>query len=41
MSDCRTSRRDTILLPRMQAGIEGGFAGPPEETALDVYKLLP
>jgi len=33
--------RDTILLPRMQAGIEGGFAGPPEETALDVYKLLP
>ena len=33
--------RDTILLPRMPAGIEGGFAAPPEETALDVYKLLP
>jgi hypothetical protein len=33
--------RDDILLPRMQRGIEGGFAGPPEETAVDVYKLLP
>ena len=32
--------RDDILLPRMQAGIEGGFAVPPEETAIDVYKVL-
>ena len=33
--------RDGILMPRMQAGIEGGFAGPPEETAIDLYKVLP
>ena len=29
--------RDGILMPRMQAGIEGGFAAPPHETAFDVY----
>jgi hypothetical protein len=33
--------RDGILLPRMQQGIEGGFASPPEETAIDLYKVLP
>ncbi|MDQ1402685.1 MAG: hypothetical protein QOG03_1001 [Actinomycetota bacterium] len=33
--------RDEILMPRMQAGIEGGFEGPPTETGVDVYKLLP
>ena len=33
--------RDEILLPRMQSGIEGGFATPPEETPVDVYKMLP
>ena len=33
--------RDTVLMPRMQQGIEGGFAAPPSETAVDVYKLLP
>lgn len=33
--------RDTILMPRMQAGIEGGFANPPEETAIDLYKVMP
>jgi hypothetical protein len=33
--------RDSILLPRMQAGIEGGFTTPPQETAVDVYNLLP
>jgi hypothetical protein len=33
--------RDTILMPHMQAGIAGGFAGPPEETVVDVYKVLP
>lgn len=33
--------RDNILMPRMQAGIEGGFAGPPEETTVDLYKVLP
>jgi hypothetical protein len=33
--------RDSILLPRMQQGIEGGFATPPEETAIEVYKIIP
>jgi hypothetical protein len=31
--------RDNTLMPRMQQGIEGGFATPPQETAVDVYKL--
>ncbi|HEY5171394.1 MAG TPA: hypothetical protein VIK54_06675 [Acidimicrobiia bacterium] len=33
--------RDDILMPRMQQGIEGGFPTPPEETEIDVYKLMP
>jgi hypothetical protein len=33
--------RDQILMPRMQAGIEGGFPTPPEETAFEVYNLQP
>jgi hypothetical protein len=33
--------RDGILLPTMQAGIEGGFTTPPTETAIDLYKVLP
>lgn len=33
--------RDEILMPRMQAGIEGGFTTLPEETAIDLYKVLP
>jgi hypothetical protein len=35
------SFRDGILMPRMQAGIEGGFANPPEETVVDLYRVLP
>ena len=31
--------RDEILLPRLQAGIEGGFAGAPTETTIDLYSL--
>ncbi|WP_427007256.1 hypothetical protein [Pseudarthrobacter sp. H2] len=30
-----------ILLPRMQAGIEGGFTSQPEETVIDLYKVMP
>ena len=33
--------RDSTLLPRLQEGVEGGFTGPPQETTVDVYKLLP
>ena len=29
--------RDSILMPRMQQGIKGGFSAPPQETAFDVY----
>jgi hypothetical protein len=35
------SFRDTILMPKLQAGIDGGFQTPATETAIDVYKLLP
>jgi hypothetical protein len=28
--------RDGILMPRMQAGIPGGFAEPPQETVFEV-----
>ena len=33
--------RDQILMPAMQAGIDGGFAVPPEETTIEVDTLLP
>jgi hypothetical protein len=33
--------RDNILMPRLQQGIEGGFATPPEEKAFEVYNQLP
>jgi hypothetical protein len=28
--------RDGILMPRMQAGIDGGFTSPPQETTFEV-----
>ena len=28
--------RDGILMPRLQAGVERGFQGPPQETAFEV-----
>jgi hypothetical protein len=31
--------RDTVLMPAMQAGIEGGFQGPPEEREIEVHQL--
>jgi hypothetical protein len=33
--------RDSTLMPKMQQGIPGGFAGPPQETAFDVDTLMP
>ena len=33
--------RDNILMPRLQQGIEGGFATPPEEKSFEVYNRLP
>ncbi len=32
--------RDGILMPRMQAGIEGGLSEP-QETAFDIHNLQP
>jgi hypothetical protein len=31
--------RDSILMPRMQEGIEGGFAEPPQEAVFDVVNV--
>ncbi|HVJ21119.1 MAG TPA: hypothetical protein VM686_37165 [Polyangiaceae bacterium] len=31
--------RDKILMPKLRAGIPGGFAGPPQEYAFEVYNL--
>lgn len=33
--------RDEILMPKMRAGISGGFATPPVETSFEVHTLLP
>ena len=33
--------RDHTLMPKMQAGIKGGFEAPPEETTFEVQTLLP
>lgn len=34
------SFRDGILMPRMQAGIAGGFTSPPTETAIDLDTVI-
>ena len=33
--------RDGVLMPRMQAGIDGGLPAPPQETAFDIHNLRP
>ncbi len=33
--------RDGTLGPALQEGIEGGFDGPPQETAYELHTLLP
>jgi len=33
--------RNDILMPRMQKGIAGGFANPPQETTIDVNSVRP
>jgi hypothetical protein len=32
--------RDDVLMPQMQQGIPGGFTSPPQETPVDVYKVM-
>lgn len=31
--------RDGILMPKLQQGVPGGFAAPPQETLFEVYNL--
>jgi hypothetical protein len=31
--------RDNVLMPKLQAGVEGGFESPPEATEFEVYNL--
>ena len=33
--------RDGTLMPRFEQGIEGGFESMPQETVIDVYRLMP
>jgi len=33
--------RDDILVPRLQAGVDGGFATPPEETEIEIDRVMP
>jgi len=33
--------RDNVLMPRLQEGVPGGFSGPPQETAFEVYNQQP
>jgi len=33
--------RDNTLMPKLQAGVEGGFPTPPEEIAIDIETLQP
>ncbi|HEY1971420.1 MAG TPA: hypothetical protein VGH89_25925 [Pseudonocardia sp.] len=33
--------RNGTLLPQLEQGIEGGFAGPPTETAFNAYNIQP
>jgi hypothetical protein len=32
--------RDGTLLPKLQAGVPGGFTSPPNETAVDLYSVV-
>jgi hypothetical protein len=32
--------RDGTLMPRMQAGIDGGFTAPPQETTFEVHSQV-
>jgi predicted dienelactone hydrolase len=33
--------RDEVLMPRMKAGIQGGFTTPPQETVFECHNLQP
>lgn len=31
--------RDNMLMPKLKAGVKGGFEGPPQEQAFEIYNL--
>jgi hypothetical protein len=31
--------RDAVLMPKMKAGIPGGFTSPPEERTFEIYNM--
>ncbi len=33
--------RDNVLMPKLQAGVKGGFEAPPQETTIDVSTVMP
>jgi hypothetical protein len=33
--------RDETLMPRLQAGVEGGFTTPPQEIGVNLYNVKP
>jgi hypothetical protein len=33
--------RDSVLLPKLKQGVAGGFSGPPQEQAFEVYNTQP
>ena len=33
--------RDTVLMPTLAAGIDGGFTTPPEETIIEIDRIMP
>lgn len=33
--------RDSVLMPKFQQGIAGGFTAPPQEQSFEVYNLQP
>jgi hypothetical protein len=32
--------RDEVLMPKLQAGVAGGFTDPPQETVFEVHKMM-
>ncbi|UOF01508.1 hypothetical protein [Bdellovibrio reynosensis] len=32
--------KNQILMPKMTAGIKGGFSGPPQETVFECYRFI-
>ena len=32
--------RDEVLMPKLKAGVKGGFSGQPQETVFEVHKLM-